>query len=147
MADYMAAEIEIGGDLPKRKVKKFLAVLNNAGIAPDYGESCTWTEDDLRASPLRAVDAEARWGHFQELEAWLQDHGLSYIRTTEGKWEWDGAVVWWMPGMDQAKSVTADQQGGPVLELCELRKLKTFEELQALLDESEPPRLPPFRIV
>ena len=100
MADYMAAEIWIGGKMPASLASELCKA-----IADDY-VSLAWGDAPFRpTSPEDLLDArepasdddnvrllwfcndESRYGEFNDLEELLQEHGIAYSRRREGKYE------------------------------------------------------------
>lgn len=151
MADRMAAEIKIGGPLPKDKIQEFMDIIEGSGAGPEYGEG-SWDPEEIldaihREAVLDLYDDEAAWGEFPELEAFCRGVGLSFVRRSEAKYEYDAEVIWSTPLGGGGCNVSAE--GVPVLDAETIRDLlkKGVTALEARLDELEPPEVPPLTIV
>lgn len=105
MADYIGAEIIIGGKISKDDVPRLLEQLkmdqlideedindvleNNRGTCPGVDEGCL------------VLRSEARYGEYDELEPLLRELGMSYQRISDGYAEIEAECVWWYPGMPE----------------------------------------------
>jgi hypothetical protein len=98
-----------------------------------------WTEDAVKATTaeelieelrqhdtdvLRAGHDEARYGSFDDLEAFLVRHGIAFDRQSDAKYEHDGRLVRFRPGMGQPHQSLATQAGVPVIEVEDLRPIQ-----------------------
>jgi len=88
MADRMAAEIWIGGKLPRSLLDEFPI----SELRLDWDENCleSTSEEDILAARdesglLHFADVEAAWGEFQELEGWLREYDIPFGRPVFGK--------------------------------------------------------------
>ena len=95
VADRFAGEITIGGNVPAALLEKFLEqVRSTDSLAGDYDGPSFDAEntEQLRQTldgggHLKLVDPEASHGMFQELEAFLQQHGIPFDRHSDGQYE------------------------------------------------------------
>ena len=98
-ADYFPGQIEIGGEVPSRLVKGLCKQIRLQGVSLDYGGEHfepTGAQDLLYAAQggtLKTCDPEARFGQFEELEAWLARHGIAFSRHSDVKHEFDAENV------------------------------------------------------
>ena len=115
MADYFPGQIEIGGEVPSRLVKGLCKQIRLQGVSLDYGGEHfepTGAQDLLYAAQggtLKTCDPEARFGQFEELEAWLARHGIAFSRHSDVKHEFDAENVEFRPGMKEPKVVGSNQ--------------------------------------
>lgn len=119
MPDCMPATVHIGGKLRKAKLDELRALLPPTG---DLDEAIK------EGKPFYGEDGDAAWGHFPELEEFCRKHNLTYRRTSDAKYEYDGEVVLWQPGMKKPISNAATQNG---------HVYTTVESLRAALDNGD----------
>ncbi len=109
MADYMAAEILIGGRIPASIVPELCQAIRQERLGLDYGRACfdpdtasdlleACRADSHGALVLKLSDDQARWGEFEQLERFLQDNAIAYTRRSEGKYDCDPEQVEFRPG-------------------------------------------------
>ena len=70
--------------------------------------------------PLELYAPQATWGHFEALEAYLQEQGIPYDRHADGNWEYDAVEASWRPGMGDELSVFASSDGDIVVKASRL---------------------------
>ena len=122
MADCFPGEIVIGGKVPSAVLKEFLGEVVSAGAsAGDYGDppfEGRTAEELLDAldgnGHLRLADPEARYGQFEELEAFCVRHGIAFDRHSDARYEFDAENVVFRPGMEHPV-VTASNNAGDSL--------------------------------
>jgi hypothetical protein len=166
MSDRMAAEIWVGGKLPRSLLSEF----------PISDLRLDWDENPVDASSeegilsardecclLHFADCEAANGEFAELEGWLREHNIPFQRQSSGKYEYDPCFVEFrpdLPGKPDRVSLTT-QEGAPVICREEIEKalqsmarlvkdtkrsaekrLQAWERIYNKLDCSIPPKLP-----
>lgn len=100
MSEIMSAEIVIGGGLKRELLGDFLQACEDDGAAHAYGETGAPQDEKeldeiVRGNDgyLRLYNAEAKWGEFDTLERFCQEHGLDYTRTSEGISGYDPEIV------------------------------------------------------
>ncbi len=168
MADRMAAEIWIGGKLPRRLLDEF----------PISDLRLDWDETPFDSTSERGIlsvrdesgllhfaDCEIAWGEFQELEGWLREHDIPFQRQSSGKYEYDPCFVEFrpdLPGKPDRYTLTTEA-GAPVIGREEIEKamrgmaklvddkkrstekrLRAWERIYRRLSRSVPPKLPPL---
>jgi len=176
MADCFPGEVTIGGKVPSALLEEFLGAVASAGAsAGDYGDppfDGRTAEELLDAldgnGHLRLVDAEARYGQFEELEGFLQEHGIPFDRHSDARHEFDAVKVMFRPGMERPAEVASNNVGDALADADELRPVarelarlatagltkdellaavaKASRDLDALLPPEVGP-LPPLEIV
>jgi len=168
MADRMAAEIWIGGKLPRTLLDEF--PISDLRVDFDENPFDATTEEGIlsardEAGLLHFADCEAAWGEFQELEGWLREHNIPFQRHSSGKYEHDPCLVEFrpdLPGTPDRYTLT-NQDGAPVVRNDEIEKamksmerlandrkrsaekrLLAWERIYRRLSRSMPPKLPPL---
>lgn len=91
MSDRMFQKVTIGGDPGKHRAI-FMAMLEELQSSDD--------ETEEEAESVSICDSEASTGTFDDLKRFLREIGLPYNHYTEAKWEYDGTIAYWRPGMD-----------------------------------------------
>ena len=81
MPDRIAAEIWIGGKLPRRLLDEF--PVSDLCLDWDGNRLQSTAEADILAARdedglLHFADVEAAWGEFEELEGWLREHSIPF---------------------------------------------------------------------
>src|SRR5438094_5639318 len=99
MADHTSAVIWIGGPIPKALVPARCNVITAQGVSLDWDDLVELqVQAELESAlnekgHLQFTDPEARYGEFEELEAFLERHGISYDRHSSAKYEHDAELV------------------------------------------------------
>jgi hypothetical protein len=133
MGEQIAAELKVGGPVPRQLIPALCRLIGAAGVGLDWGESnfAPATEADL----LEAVeteggqgllvlrDDEASWGKFPGLETFLRRHDIAFDRHSSPKYEYDGELVHCRPGMEDTQ-FTATDDGEGFVPLEAVRKIK-----------------------
>jgi hypothetical protein len=176
MVDRMAAEIWIGGKLPRSLLDEFpISDLRLDWDATPFDasseEGILSARDD--SGLLHFADCEAAWGEFTELEGWLREHNIPFQRQSSGKYEYDPCFVEFRPDLpgkgNRDRYMLTTQEGAPVVCHGEIEKalqsmarlakdqkrsatkrLQAWERIYRRLIRSIPPELPPlpkFQIV
>jgi hypothetical protein len=170
MADRMAAEIWIGGKLPRSLLDEF--PISDLCVDWDYNRLASSAESDILAGRdpdglLHFADIEAAWGEFQELEAWLREHRLPFRRRSEGKYEHTPERVEFRPDLKGKRRrdiyTMTSPEGAPMVFVSEVeaittrmaklagdrkrpatQRLQAWEGLFHKLTLTLPPKLPPL---
>ncbi|HUT13539.1 MAG TPA: hypothetical protein VMY42_23830 [Thermoguttaceae bacterium] len=174
MADRIAAEIWIGGKLPRSLLDEF--PVSDLCLDWDGNRLQSSAEADILAARnedglLHFAEVEAAWGEFEELEGWLQEHNIPFRRQSEGKYEYDACIVEFRPDLKgkENRDTLTTRDGKPVVRIEEIEKivesmaklvadrkrpatkrLQAWERLYRKLLRAVPfdlPPLPPFEIV
>jgi hypothetical protein len=165
MADRMAAEIWIGGQLPRGHLGEFPI----SDLRLDFDETpfdASSVESILNARDenglLHFVDCEAAWGEFAELEGWLRDHKMPFRRHSEGKYDYLPELVESRPDLGEEVQAIASDSGEPLVckseltpileKMAKLRRsdqslsaqLRAWKRLSGKLAKLVPPTLPPL---
>ena len=153
MADRFPSEIHIGGTLrvidhDPDDIDAFLAECSEQPTEwCEPSPPGTLTLDtidkviDQETGLIIFRDDQARYGAFEELEEACRKLGLSYERISEAKYEYDGEVVNWRPGMEQPLVEKADQSGNALIDrerveacLATLKAGRVEDGIKALQD-------------
>ena len=170
MADRMAAEIWIGGTLPRSLLDEFPI----SDLRLDWGNTplaSTAEADILTARDddglLYFVDNEASWGEFGELEGWLREYKLPFRRRSEGKYEYSACEIEFRPDLRGKRNrdvyTITSPEGAPTVRVSEVeaittrmaklvgdrkrsatQRLQAWERLLTKLTLVLPPKLPPL---
>jgi hypothetical protein len=166
MAEWIPAQIRIGGELTPEVLEGLWEAIEAEGCGPEWTEGFASKEAFIhhliyldgmaragRPGPLLLQDDQARWGKFEGLEAFCRAHALTYVRDCEAKYEYDAEVVWWAPGMEEAQGTTGTQDGGALVSIEALRAALAQGEpaaqlaaVRKLVDERTPVTVPPITL-
>ena len=130
MADRMAAEIWIGGKLPRSLLDEF----------PISDLTLDWDETRFDASSeqgilsardenglLHFADCEIAWGEFQPLEDWLREHDIPFRRHSEGKYEHAPELVEFRPDLQGKRNqnvyTLTTPEGAAVVSVAEIEQV------------------------
>lgn len=132
------AEFVIGGQVPKKLVRKLCSAIASAKVALDWGEArfAPTTAKDLTSvleeidgvALLRLCDEEARSGQFATLEGFLERYGIPYDRHSDGVYEYDPDLVQFRPGMNRPLVVVTNKSRSPVVERSEVQAILALVE-------------------
>ena len=151
MADRFPGEIHIGGTLrvtdhDPDDIDAFLAECCEQPT--DWGESAHG--DALTLDTIdQVIDQDTGWitfrndqacyGVFEELEELCCRLDLSFDRNSDARYEYDGELVRWRPGMERPLVESATQSGNPLIDrarveacLATLKAGRTEEGIKAL---------------
>ena len=159
MSDRFNAELELGGNCPAGKVQELVNLILISGWY------LMWDDDNHTSRSEEVMEELHRpkvvGPHFtqhdtrvdlqDELLDFLKDNQISFIFRVSGDIAYDGDITWWVPGMNEARSVTADVNAKEaVVNQQWLERLAaregTLQDAIAILKNS-PPELETFRIV
>ncbi|HUT59472.1 MAG TPA: hypothetical protein VNA25_16605 [Phycisphaerae bacterium] len=115
MSDHFPAEIYIGGPIPRVLLEELVGVIVADGASlEDYGAPCA-TEEDLRkafreGAVVSLYDAEASFGQFDGLEAFLVKHRIPFDRYSDAFYEYNAEAVFYR-GRGEPIIMPTDQEG------------------------------------
>jgi len=108
MFDTSSASISIGGVLPSPYLAALTEAVEGERVGPDYDDR--FPDREAIAAYVREAAAtganlyfarnEVRGGHFEGLEGWLRNMGLSYFRRDDGCATYGATAEFWEAGMD-----------------------------------------------
>lgn len=166
MSDRVAAEIEIGGDVPASLVPNLIERIRAEEVLVGWNEQrfdARAAEDLLQlarehdlAGALLLTDREVSWGEFYDLESFLFRHRIAFDRRSDAKYDYDAQLVQYRPAMKKPRMYYTTQDKQPVVAASDLRRVEKALErgqyrralttLRRLLGPEIPP-LRPLRIV
>ena len=133
MSERIAAEIQIGGKVRRSVAEELCGVIATERVSLEWGGSPfkPRTVDELLAArhdngdgllTLRLYDDEASWGEFDDLEEFLREHKIPFVRYTEGKYDYDPEVVGFHPTCGHVQELT-DHNRNPTLQAAALKPI------------------------
>jgi hypothetical protein len=142
MTERMAAEIHIGGKIPRSVAQALCTAITESRSSLEWGDSrCELnTPDELLLARsadtggpllLKLYDDQARGGEFQTLETFLQEHSIPYCRWSEGKYDYDAESVAFHPQSGQVSCLT-DHNQHPIVLASQLAPIEA--KLTSLLE-------------
>ena len=166
----MAAEIWIGGKLPRSLLEEF--PISDLCVDWDNTRLVSSAEADILAARdsdglLHFAEVEAAWGEFQDLEEWLREHIIPFRRRSEGKYEYSPCIVEFRPDLKGKRNrdvyAITSPEGAPLVSVSKVeaittcmaklagdrrrsatRRLQAWEKLLRKLTIILPPKLPPL---
>ena len=115
MSDHFPAEIHIGGPIPRASLEELVGVIVADGASlEDYGSPCA-TEESLReafreGAVVSLYDAEASFGQFDAVEAFLVKHRIPFDRYSDAFYEYNAEAVFYR-GRGEPIIMPTDQEG------------------------------------
>lgn len=179
MSDRFPGEIYIGGKIPESRIFGLIQAINQQQCSSDWGdrvikiqvtegdvESCKrellrlviLKDDYLSQSQgegwLHLCDDQARYGEFEEIENYCENHHISYSRISSCSFGYDAERKEYRPGMSEPQIITSNQNGDavvPVTSIKMLLDLDCIETIKASIMEivryEDIPALEPVEIV
>jgi len=158
MADRFAVSYELGGTLRAQDIPALVDAILSDGLSLNDG-----SDDSLEAfkqeieecarneRPFIVSGCEIAWGQTETLDEFCRKHRLHYRKRVGGKYEYNGALHWWKPGMKAGQEwIETDKDATEVMiGLTRLKKfLRRRKTLQEVVQElsSKAPTPPPLRI-
>ncbi len=142
MGEYMGTTVEFGGKIKACDLEKLANELLDGSEEELYAAA--------QAKESYITQGESNYGMATELCAVLADLGLSYRRTCDAKYEYDGDGEYYNAETGDSIEFSCNQDGEPTLNLAGLReRLKDGKTLQDVVDELSAPnaKLPPLEII
>ena len=102
MADCFWGSIEIGGSLPRSKVKDFLKAIKEDVVEEVDSD---FIEENMDEETLSFEDDQARKGEFGDTESFCTDNGLSFVRQSDAYSEYSAEVSWLIEGKEGCSMV------------------------------------------
>lgn len=101
MSDRFSTSMDIGGELPEEQFDELRGLFDG------------WEEHgiDEDSKWFHAFDPEIRYEGTSEIEAFCQEHNLTYSCQVDPKYEYDGEFVFWKPGMEERLSYLSNGSG------------------------------------
>jgi hypothetical protein len=158
MSDRSDMTLNIGGPIKASDLQDVCEWLADERFATEWdGEQLNdpeQVEDEIRSCVAKGKDLvlcarEIVGGMNEELEAALQDMGVTYSRHSDSHYAYSASLAYWQPGMDKAREWTSDNDGAPFLSAGEILNRLNAGTLQAEVDlmMAAAGSLPPLTIV
>lgn len=149
--DRFSVEYTIGGRIKAPLVPKLIKAIQNVGLGIEWDEG--YGDDDLLMAikqcckhvALSIMNNEVSGGNTDELDAFCIKHNLSFDKRVDGKYEYNGEIHWWKPGLFNIQSwFDTDKEGKRImigLETLEknLKQGKTLAQVVKRLHRVAPP--------
>lgn len=105
MADRFPVRYEIGGRLTRAVLEGLIAQLLDLQLTREFGgcddeaSLCKEVERVSGKASLKVCNNELAPYMTDQLDLFLMDHGLSFVKRTDARFEYGGEIQWWRPGM------------------------------------------------
>ena len=117
MSDRFWAKISIGGDVPESLLEDlYNNIVDDIGVDSVKDDKQTyksWFKEQLQNNILDFEDGEACYGRFEDLEAFLIDNDIPYIRESSAYGEFSPEVVYF--NGKEMVTQEANQDGVPII--------------------------------
>ena len=158
MADRFSTQIEIGGALKRKDLEGFISTLQSDGLGLNYEDATAEAmiaeaeRCNKEGEPFVVSALEIAWGDVDSTQEFCQEHKLPFIKRVDGKFEYNGVLTWWQPGMRRAEvwEDTDKEATRVMISLAALKKLRRSRKtLDQVIQKLEKVALPtgPLRIV
>jgi hypothetical protein len=154
MADRFPGEIHIGGPIFKKFLGKLIGMIVAEGVSlEDYSGPVTTMETLRRVfAEGKVVDLfheQARYGQFDELEAFLAKHHIHFDRHSDGRYEYDAEKVFYRGGkkpvvFPAGQSGTVLLRRDEVMRILDDAKLNDQKKVKAIRGLACPPEMTPL---
>ena len=134
MSDQFWAKITIGGDIPESLVENLLANINE-----QFWVTYEKIEDLIEDDKITLEDPQARYGEFEELEAFCGSKGIDYLRESSPYGEFSACASWVIKG--NSGELVLDNDGN--YPICNLFSIASMVEAVSELNE-DPEKAPLF---
>ena len=140
MADRMATEVWIGGTISPALAEELCAVVRDTGASLEWGGGVfapSSVKELLEANDdghLHLYDDDRAWGEYDDLEEFLRQHKVPYERQTASRYEYDGEIARYRPGIGLEVAITT-ASGDPIVEIASLQPV--VKSLRALFTHAK----------
>jgi hypothetical protein len=156
MADYFYGELEVCGNITMDDVENINDIATTQGYRINNSQ---WlgTEFDLaelikNEGTLTFSDDQARYGELVPLEAYLKEHSIPFIASSEAKYGYDAIIRYHLGYGEEYELITDSTLSQPYVlasELEEVVKMMKEENCDGAIEKAEcmlPPEMPPLKI-
>jgi len=118
MSDPMYGKIIIGGKLKKKLVPELIEAIKENVWNEFSGEDIKSMVEACKQNPeaIEFYEPQAKYGWFEELENFCQEHGLTFYRFSGGGYECPPEVCSWDGDKKEEYYTTCDTNEHPVLD-------------------------------
>jgi hypothetical protein len=124
MGEYVNAQIEIGGALPRFLALEFIKSANSF-IVENEEQALAEIQNHLNRNGCFYLDLdEISYGEFPDLESFCQENNLTYCRTRGGSYGLQAYRVYWDPSpllRGGAEYTAMEIEGGPLVDMHQLK--------------------------
>lgn len=105
MADRFPIRYEIGGRLTSEVLDELIAHVLDIQLAKEYGgcddEKSLHKEVETVSgrTPLQVCNNDLAPYMTEQLDLFLMEHKLPFVKRTDARFEYNGQIEWWRPGM------------------------------------------------
>lgn len=112
MTEMMGVTIVIGGNIEHEKWCEFIEAFEELALFDDYGIY----DGRLTGS------GESNYGDTSAVQSLCEEYNLSYRASSDARYEYDGDVTVYHPGMAESQTRLADQSGNAAVTLDSLKE-------------------------
>jgi hypothetical protein len=150
MSERIAAQIEIGGKVLRSVAQELCEAISTQHVSLEWGgeqfqpnsvDDLLAARDDLQL--LRLYDHEASWGELDDLETFLRERKVPFVRYTEGKYEYDPQAVAYHPECGRVEWLT-DHSDNAVVQADAVKPIAAA--LEKIVAEIEAGKLDPATV-
>ena len=107
--DRFSVTFTLGGKLKATLVPNLIKAIQEAGLNIEWNQG--YGEDDIlqairlcgKTIPLTVMNHELGAGNTEPLDLFCIKHRLSFDKRVDGKYEFNGEIHWWKPGLKQVQ--------------------------------------------
>ncbi len=146
MADRFPIRYEIGGRLTRAVLEGLIAQLLDLQLTREFGgcdDEASLSKEVERVSgksPLKVCNNELAPYMTDDLDLFLMEHKLPFVKRTDARFEYGGEIQWWRPGMNHLGrwEFTNTEATEILISLDALKKaLKKRKSLRKVIAEME----------
>ena len=146
MADRFPIRYEIGGRLTSEVLDELITHVLDIQLAREYGgcddEKSLQKEVETVSgkTPLQVCNNDLAPYLTEELDLFLMQHKLSFVKRTDARFEYNGQIEWWRPGMKHLGcwEFTNTEAQAILISLDALKRaLKKRKSLRAVIAQME----------
>lgn len=146
MADRFPIRYEIGGKLNRGALDELIAHLLDLQLTREYGgcdDEASLSKEVEKISgrsSLKACNSELAPYLTEQLDLFLTQHKLPFVKRTDARFEYGGEIQWWRPGMKHLGrwEFTNTEATDILISLDALKKaLKKYKSLRKVIAEME----------
>ncbi len=107
MADRFPIRYEIGGELTHAVLDELIEHLIEVSLTREYGgcddETSLFREVEKISGkePLKICNNDLAPYMTEQLDLFLMEHRQPFVKRTDARFEYNGEIQWWRPGMKQ----------------------------------------------
>lgn len=118
MSEYIGMSIEIGGELPAKKIEDLLTAIGDDLSDITMSANGPTTVEDLKAQSGMTAKWYGRsdYGECDALKAFCEKNKLSYVHRCDSTDEYDASIGYWTPSMKAEKRMNSDQHGSEMIQ-------------------------------